>query len=220
MKTLFILLTAIIVLSTTSCIKHEQKPCPTDFRVFGEITPYDSIYKIGDTLTLSSDYHYMVYETNTETNYNLKDIIIEASLSVINIDTICDNLDIRLLDFVDIVPSDVYYYYIQNFSSGHSTLYSNIILDVDTFRNEVKIVLKKSGLYMLGYGPYTIENRSSFKGKCDLYEFDLFSRLNKGLDNNINLLALSPDDHFNNWILKQHPEQNFYHSGGFAYKVE
>lgn len=221
MKTIYLIYLSIIVLFITTCIKDEQKTCPTDFRVYGEVTPYDSVYHIGDTLTLKCDYHYMVYEENTKNYYNLKGVNnIEASISIFNLDTICESLDYRMLDFVDIVPSDIYDYNIQTFSKGNMSLYSNIILKTDTFKNEVKIIFKEKGLYMLAYGPRSIENKSYFEEKCNLVSFNLFPRLNSNLDNNINLLALSPDEHFSNWILIQHPNDNFYNRGCFAYKVE
>ena len=203
----------------TSCIKHEQKPCPTDFRVYGEVTPYDSVYKIGDTLTLKCDYHYMVYEINTKNYYNLKGVSnIEASLWIYNLDTICEELDSRITDFIDIIPNNDFNYYTQTFSSGHIALYSNIILDGDTFRNEVKVVFKYKGLFMLTYGSSSIENKYNFEGKCSSRGFNLFTRLNPGMDNNIELLAQSPDSHFNDWLLKQHTDR--FYDGGFAYKVE
>ena len=221
MKTLFILLTAIIVLSTTSCIKHEQKPCPTDFRVFGEVSPYDSLYHIGDTLTLRTDYYYMVFEKNTKSYYDFKNILnIEAVLNILKIDTVCDNTYSKVTDFVDIIPNNSYNYYIQTYSTGNNTLFSNIILDNDTFHNDVNIVFKKKGLFLLGFGAFSIENKSEFAGKCSLEAFDLSTRLNPYMDNNIQLLALSPDEHFSNWILIQHPNDNFFNRGCFAYKVE
>ena len=214
---LYLILASVFLIS---CGDKASNPCPQKFVVFGKTIPYDSIYHIGDTLTLCAKYNYMVYEQNTKSYYNLKNISgIDVRLGITNIDTICENLDSRLTDYIDVVPNNIYSQRIQTFSNGHIILYSKMILDNDTFRHEIKIIFKQKGLFVLGYGPSCINNNSYFAGKCNNTQYDMFTRLNPDLDNNINLLALSPDEHFNNWILKQHPEQNFYLGGGFAYKI-
>ena len=214
----FIIILSIIAFSS-SCRKQTSNNCPTEFRPNGNVKPYDSSYSIGDTLSLYSHYHYLVYEESTNSYYDLSKVDnIKSALMIYNMDTVCDNLDASLSDFIEIISNDKYNYTLQTFSTGNESLYSNIILDSDTFRNEIKIVFKKKGLFMLVYGLNSIENSSDFEGKCNRYDFNVFTKLNNGYDNNINLLEQSPDEYFNNWILKK-PGERFYR-GCFAYKVD
>ena len=214
----YYLILIIIIISFSSCIKKDVKICPTDFIVYGTLSPYDSIYHLGDTLTLETKYHYMVYEERTNKKYDLKDVSnIESSLSISNLDTICENIDSRLTDFIDLIPNNNFNYRLNTFSGGQTILYSNITFSEDTFYNEIKIVFKQKGLFILIYGPSCVFNRSDFPGKCNNSDFSLYTRLNSNKDNNIQLLALSPDEHFNSWMLIQHPEK--FYRGGYCYKV-
>ncbi len=204
------------ILFFTSCIKEDDKPCPDDFVVYGEVLPYAETYKVGDTITLQAIYSNMIYELKTKKYYDMKDLNIEAIFTIYNIDTSYNVIHHGVNEFVNIIPNNIYNYYIQNFSSGSSSLFSNIIFKNNTFTHKLKIVLKKKGLFKIVYGPFTIENRQYFEGKCKGY-FNLNTRLNKGKDNNIDLLKESPNEHFNTWVFIN-PEERFYR-GGFAYRV-
>lgn len=198
------------------CEKNNE-PCPSNFIVYGEVIPYAETYKVGDTITLQAFYHYMIYEKETKEFYDMTDVHIELGLSIHRFDITNLDLDDDLIELVDLIPNSNYSTHLQYFSNGGSKLFSSIILDIDTFKNELKIVLKKKGLYMLVYGPFSLENNQDFEGKCRNSTFNLFSRLNEGMDNNIDLLKESPDEHFNKWTLEK-PIQRFYR-GGFAYRV-
>ena len=206
----------IILAVSISCKKSED--CPTDFVVYGTVLPYAETYNVGDTLTLETKYSYMIYERNTQQYYDMKGLNIEAILYILKVDTLYNN-DYKegVLKYVEIVKNNNFNYYIQNFSSGGSELFSNILFNNDNFYNKIKIILRKKGLYMLTYGPSTPQNDFDFEGKCNSRDFDLYTRLNKGLDNNIDLLKLSPDEHFNNWTLYK-PDERFYRNR-FAYRV-
>jgi len=207
-----------LIIIATSCHKKNE-PCPTEFQVPGKSIPYAKSYHLGDTLTLQSFYHYMIYEKRTNKYYNMKELDIESGLNIRSLDTTDASYNQDLIKYVDFIPNKNYEYYIQKFSSGNVVLYSNIILDEDTFRNEIKIVFKKKGIFLLGYGPSSLMNRMDFEGKswrCS--DFNLFTIMNAGMDNNIDLLKESPDEHFNTWIL-QSPEDRFYRGASFAYRV-
>ncbi len=206
-----------MVILNTSC-KKEDKKCPTDFVVYGTVLPYAETYNVGDTLTLEAKYTNMIYERNTQQYYDMKGLNIEAILYIYKIDTLFNNdYKVGVLEYVEIVKNNNFNYYIQYFSDGGSELFSNILFNNDNFYHQIKIILRKKGLYMLTYGPSTPQNNFDFEGKCNGSDFDLYTRLNKGLDNNIDLLKLSPDKHFNNWTLLK-PDERFYRNR-FAYRV-
>jgi predicted secreted protein len=54
--------------------------------------------------------------------------------------------------------------------------------------NSIKIVFKKKGLFILHYGPFALEYNNDFDGKCRNVNYNINTQLNKGLDNNIDLL--------------------------------
>jgi hypothetical protein len=201
---------------SSSCRKEKTK-CPSEFVVYGEVLPYNETYKIGDTITLQTKYNYMIYEKNTEKYYDMRNLDIEAEFLIYRIDILFKPIYHNVLDYVTIVNNDSFKYNIETFNSGRSTLFSNIIFNDKTFFQEIKIVLNKKGLFMMVYGPFSLNNNQDFEGKCKNVSFNLFTRLNKNLDNNIDLLKDSPDEHFNTWIL-QKPEERFYR-GGFAFRV-
>jgi len=209
------LLIVLLVVFSISCEKADE--CPTDFIVYGSVTPYMETYKIGDTITLSAKFESMVYDQNTKQKYNLTGINLESELYIYKIDTINDGSIYGLLLYVDTIYSSIYNSYIQYFSDGGSMYFSDILFNNNYYQHSMKIILKKKGIYVLTYGPFVLESNYSFNGKCKGISFDLSPRLNKDLDNNINLLKESPDKHFNTWIL-QKPQNRFY-KGRFAYRV-
>ena len=207
-------LSLIIVL--TSCHKKNE-PCPTEFQVYGEVLPYDSIYKVGDTISLQAKFNKNIYEQKTGKYYNMEKLNIESEFYLFRIDTINDGTDFGVFKYVDIVQSNEFQDYVQTFSSGGQMYFSNIIFNNDTFFHEMKFIPKKKGIYVITYGPFSLNNNMDFEGKCSNSDFFLYTRLNKEKNNNIDLLKQSPDEHFNTWIL-QKPEERFYR-GRFAYKV-
>jgi len=217
MKYLEIFISIIAILAFSTSCKKESESCPIEFVVFGEVLPYAETYKVGDTLTLKTNYNYMIYEKNTKQYFDMKGLNIEAILYIIRTDTIFDSISGKVTEYVEVLDNNNYNYSIQNFSDGSSELFSDILFDGKTFKHELKIILKKKGIFMLTYGPSTIENNFNFEGKCDKYSFFLYTRLNENSNNNIELLSLSPDEHFNTWIL-QMPNERFYR-GRFAYRV-
>ena len=159
----------------------------------------------------------MIYEEETGNTYDFKNIDMESALRINRIDSHYINLDNNLMHFVEIIPNNIYDYYIQTFNDGGSMLFSKLILDKDTFRNEVKIILHKKGVFIINYGPFILEGTQAFEGYCNKTEYQLDTYLNKGQDNNIFLLKDSPNEHFNSWIFIN-PEERFY-GRSFAYRV-
>lgn len=218
MKTKLLYTLFIFILLISSCIKDKEMVCPTEFLLYNsKVIPYDSIYNLGDTLTLIDNFDYMVYEKTTGEYFNLKDYPFEAGLSITKVDTICSNLFSNLLDFINVIPNNKYTYSIQNFSDERSILFSTVNLDADTFRNEIKIILMSKGIYSLKYGCGSIDNRYDFVGKCRSKTYNILGYLNYGMSNNPYLLKQSPDEYFNTWFFNQIKQKGH---GPFIFKVE
>ena len=214
-KTLIIIITLYVL---SACKDKISEPCPNEFVVFGEVNPYSDTYKVGDTISLTATFSKYIFEKKTKKYFNLKDLNIEAEFYIFKIDTINDGTNFGVFEYVNLISSNKYQEYVQNFSEGGQMYFSNIIFKNDTFYHELKFIPKIKGLFVLTYGPFTLDNSMNFEGKCNNWVFNLNTRLNNGENNNIYLLKQSPDEHFNTWIL-QNPEQRFY-PGRYAYKVE
>jgi len=215
MKYISIILILLIVF-TISCVKEDNKPCPSKFVVNGEVIPYAKTYNVGDTINLQAIYNSMIYDRVTKEYYNLENLNIEVGFTVYKIDTLKNNSPHKINEYVNVILNSKYNYYIQNFDNGNSSLFSNIIHNADTFKNEIKLVLKKKGLFMLSYGPFANECNQDFEGKC--IDYQLGTRLNIKRDNNINLLKESQDDFFNTWMFID-TNRFFWQKSGFAYRV-
>jgi len=201
-----------------ACKEKISEPCPEEFLVYGEVKPYADTYNVGDTISLSVTFSKHIFEKRTEKYFDLIDLKIESEFYIFKIDTINDGTDFGVFQYVDLISSDKYQEYVQDFGGGGQMYFSNIIFKNDTFYHELKFIPEIKGIFILTYGPFTMDNNMNFDGKCSNRDFNLNTRLNSDKDNNIYLLNQSPDVHFNTWIL-QNPELRFYPSR-FAYKVE
>ena len=117
-----------LVIITTSCIKKDTAPCPQDFVVYGYTTPYDSVYHVGDTLTFVCDFGNSIYERKTNNNYVLDGLNIEFGFGIYDLDTISGDGYFSVDEYVEVIPNNNYNYYIQKFSNGSASLFSNVIV--------------------------------------------------------------------------------------------
>ena len=215
----YLIYTAIIISTLSSCIK-DNTDCPKEFELPGNVIPYDSVYHIGDTISLISKFSKNVTEVNNHNKYKLEDIIWEFSFRAFRIDsgkTAEDALSTRTDKCFNIINCNDTNYYWDYFSDGGSYLMATTKFDTDTYRLILDISPKVKGIYMIGFGSSTYESYQDFEGKCKGVPFSAHAINNKGKDNNIYLLEESPMPHFNNWIL-QEPEERFY-PFFFAFRV-
>ncbi len=215
------------ILNTSSCKKSPD--CPRDLIVYGTVTPYDSVYHVGETLELvvKNSKRY-IYSQRGEKYYQLNETIFQAGLRVSRIDSSFADYN-HTLNFIEILDDNLFTYnkryYIDELGDSSSSIAFSSINQKDSIYASLKIVLKEKGLYFLSYGVFNmapIHCGISFQfqnnKECVPYDYDLTTRLNKGMDNNINLLLESPNPHFNTWMISS--SDRFYtQRSGFAFRV-
>jgi hypothetical protein len=91
-----------------------------------------------------------------------------------------------------------------------------------TYMLEFKIIPRTEGFFLFQYGlSLHLSPGQTFEGMCPNLRgwFDSYSDLNDMADNNIEYLELSPNSHYNDWIL-QKPEDRFHSKGGYCFYVK
>ncbi len=209
----------LIIFTLSSCIK-DKIDCPIEFELPGQVLPYDSVYHIGDTISLVSIFSKNVTEINNHKGYNLENIKWDFSFRAFRIDSGKTSNDANKTQthkcFNIISSSDTNWYWFY-FSNGGSCLYAKNIIKNDSFNFILNISPQKKGIYIIGFGSGIYDSNQDFKGKCKNVGFNAQALNNKGKDNNIFLLKESPIPHYNDWIL-QKPNERFY-PFSFAFRV-
>jgi len=211
----------ILIVIIASCGKKEDEICPTEFELpSSQFTPYDSLYKIGDTITITSTFSKYLYEKNTGETYNMENIIWNSVLGAFKIDSgnIDDafSTDIRkYFKIVNCSDTNATWY---TFSDGATSLELKYSFYKDSFMLSLSITPKKKGVFIIAFGSGLDNSNQEFEGKCNNKTFNAYCYPNKGKENNIELLKQSPINHFNNWIL-QNPDDRYYEKKYFALKV-
>jgi len=210
---LFIVL---LVAFSISCEKAEE--CPRDFLMYGAVSPYQVKYTIGDTIELMIDVEKDVLEKELSKYYDLSSVKMQCLFMIYDLNNTNDIL-YKVTDYVDGIKEDTLYnQYLHNFSSGSQIVFSSLLYNDGRFKNKIRFIPKDTGLFMLTYGAFLMEDKQYFQGKCNRVDTYLSTRLNKDKDNNIELLNESPNQKFANSM--RNPPENFYETkSGFAYRV-
>lgn len=135
------------------------------------------------------------------------------------------------MDTIDVVENNIkqdfnfiynaeYDYDYLYYSDGGNDLYGEYNYVNDSFDLEIRLVPCKAGLYRMNqscdlwFGVY-----EEHEAKCgDGDEYETFTNMNEGRDNNFHLLYESPESHFNTWI-PQKPDPRFHNAGGYCFRV-
>lgn len=215
MKTTTVLM--IFFLLIYSCIKKEENICPKEFELQGEITPYQDIFHVGDTIFLSNHFYKFVKEKTTGIGYDLKDISFYSGFGIIKIDSGNSIQPSRkkYIHLIECSDSNVYWYSYS--SSEDEVLLAGLSKSNDSLKLDIKISLTTPGLFLIEFGSGVMDCRQDFEGKCGNVSFDAYTRLNAGKDNNIGLLKQSTNEYYNNWIYTQ--KERFYKRGSFVIRV-
>ncbi len=209
------------IITLTSCIKEEKINCPTSFELPAQVIPYKNLYHIGDTIILISKFSKNIYEDNTKKTYNMENITWPAGFRTFRIDSnnnFDEALRTKINDYFSINDCSDSNFNLFSFSNGGDALSMTYNFKKDTFCLFLTISPKRKGLYIITFGGGLDKSEQEFEGKCKNVSFNAYGSLNKGKDNNINLLRESPMEHCNTWIL-QNPEDRFYKKCYFVLKV-
>ena len=211
-----------------ACTKPEC--CPRYFQIPFEVIPLQSVYHVGDTITVQSKFHRQVTAFNGEQKelgtFDMANILWQP-LSVVNrIDTIAHpgmpTFSVIDENFLFLYDSTIDYNIFQSSTSGKS-LTGEFNYQKDSFYLSYKLVCNTPGTFLLlnisldvaGHGL-----QQDFPGKCGRDGFDVWSKMNGGMNNNFEFLKESPDEHWNDWLVKQEEHnKTFSKLGYFCFKV-
>ena len=213
----YIIVFALIGFSS-SCGKEKTK-CPSEFVVYGEVNPYQEVYHIGDTIKLNINSNKMIWDKITEKSYDLSSLKIECAFMIYNLSKEQGNNTIsNVTDLAKVLCDSLYQPVLHTFSDNSQIYFSNLLFYNDSLINTISFIPIDTGIYMLSYGAFLIEDHQNFPQKCKNSATTLFTRLNKGRDNNIRLIKNAPNQPFATQIIS--PESKFYETkSGFAYRV-
>ena len=225
MKKIFLLMLGVALL-TTSCEKKDR--CPDLFELPVQLSPAKKEYRVGDTISIVSKFHKEVKAFNYEGEHvNTIDMEGVAWLPVVDfnrLDTLTDTGKIASSDFrtlCQFLKDTCCTLNIFNYSNGGSSLSGEYQLARDSFFLQYRLILKKTGNYIITHysDNYAGNSPRDYPGKCPGQPgFNVNFRLNAGEDNNVDLLATSPEPFWNTYI-NSNQDDRFHKRGRFCFKV-
>ncbi len=221
-KKVILLVGMFATLSTSSCIKKDcQFGGAYQFEIPMTLSPAKEIYKIGDTISINSQFSDQVYEAVTDQFYSLMEFKFYPAF---DINEISDSIrDQTALNNFEVIIDTVKYDFIEYvYSSGAVTYDGEYLYKDGEYSLEYKLIPKATGLYIFGQDSQTdfLNENQGFPGKCNNKAINVRTILNnRTSNNNIHLAKDSPIHHYNTRIF-QNPEERFTYFGAFVFYVE
>lgn len=215
----YIFLATLLGLSwIVGCGKNCEAPYGTTylFELPVSLTPAQDTFHVGDTIAIVSSFSNRMYEKDLDQFFTIENWQFFPASKLFEISS--NPARSAMLDFNVILDSlyDYDYFY---YSNNEVDLYGEYLNQSNTYELKYKLVPLKSGVYHFRHLVDLDFNRSqTFIGKCKNERVDAFVSMNNGADNNIDYLSLSPDPHYNTWILIK-PEERFHKFGGYCFVV-
>lgn len=220
MKIIIVLICSLLVLvSSSSC---ERKDCgfggPYLFEMKAELSPKQDTFKVGDTITVVSEFDDNVFERNTQTSYKLEDFPFYPIISFVELDTIPIFMSVRNFRFI--FPSS-FNFNIAYLDRGTSFVKGTYLYEKKDYKLQFKFIPRRAGLFGFGLGStlQPLEGDQDFPGRCGKKESDAYVVLNNGEENNIQMLQFSADTAHANWLLEK-PQQRFHDKGVYVFYVK
>lgn len=181
------------------------------------LTPARDTFRVGDTITVESVFSDQVLERNLQQRLPLVDWKFYPRTNINKID---DNPAKDGLPFFEVLLAEAPNYYLREYSSGTSGLSGAYEYNEGNYSLKFKLIPQMPGLFHMENGSalYPQNEWQEFPGRCKKNSSEAFVNMNNGADNNIQYLELSPDPHYNNWILIK-PEDRFHKFGGYCFVV-
>ena len=180
----------ILILSFSSCI-FDGPNCPGDMTLPVSINPYKPYYNIGDTITISSKFHKLLYDQKTEKFYDASKYTFTPIIKLQALDSA--NVPYRgsqIAVFSEFIPDDSLKFSILLYNNPEksSVILGEFCLVGDSIKLEIKLKLLEKGNYWLFIGSLTSGNsklQGNYMDNCRGREI-LFNLLSP--DNNIELM--------------------------------
>jgi hypothetical protein len=205
----------------TSCPRKECRVNggEYDFELSASLSPAQSTYRVGDTISIESVFPSELFDIVTEQLFTLENFRFYPEFFIDEIST--SPIRENGLDYFTVIVDSNYEFSEFRYSSGLVSYIGEYTYRDENYLLNFKIVPKERGFYRLvfGSGLESFGEHQEFPGKCNNVTSNANVKLNEGTDNNIGLLANSPDDKFNTWILEK-PFDRFHRFGSFAFVVE
>ena len=209
-----------------SCEKKDR--CPDVFEIPVQLTPVKKEYRVGDTINIVSKFHKEMKAFNYEGEHvNTIDMEGVAWLPAVDfnrLDTLTDTGKIASSDFrtlCQFLKDTCCGLSLSDYSHGGNSLVGEYQFARDSFFLRYRLILKKSGNYIVSHYSFNYAGSSprDYPGKCPGQPgFNVNFRLNAGEDNNVDLLATSPEPFWNNYI-NSNKDNLFHNRGRFCFKV-
>lgn len=189
-----------------------------DFLIPSTLTPALDTFSVGDTIFFSSIFEDRVYDRGLGKHVVLSDFKFNPLTQIYRLDT----TQIKsALNFFTVLIDELYDPRF-TFAEVGPLMWSNYYYHNGTYKLEYKIIPRKKGLFLFQYGlSLHLTPNQTFDGMCPNLRgwLDSYSDLNGTADNNIDFLELSPNSHYNDWILLK-PEDRFHSKGGYCFFVK
>ncbi|MBN8683368.1 MAG: hypothetical protein J0L99_12020 [Chitinophagales bacterium] len=221
-----LLFTALMGFFVASCEKKDR--CPDVFELPVQLSPAKKEYRVGDTISIVSKFHKEVKAFNFEGEHvNTIDMEGVAWLPVMyfnRLDTLTGTDEPAASDFrtlCQFLKDTCCTLGIFDYSDGGNSLIGEYQFARDSFCLKYRLILTKAGSYILSHYSenYAGNSPRDYPGKCPGQPgFDVNFRLNAGVDNNVDLLATSPE-HFWNTYINSNQDDRFHKRGRFCFKV-
>ncbi len=213
----FILLGVVLLFALTGC-PGEGAGCPSSYRfkIPAQVFPQKDTFKIGDTLTMVSEFSDRVYELETEREYLLENFDFWMVTNLRKIDSVqtIDGFTPNEL-IIDSVYLNTERSYFNNAANVYY-YYLNYKYENNKYVLHCKVVLKEVGLYrfMIGSTMSLAFPSQDFPGKeCPKRDNEGIMYVNERENNNYELLQYAKDEN------KDIKLEKFNNSGSFAFVV-
>ncbi len=207
----------------SSCTKKDcQFGGAYQFEIPATLSPAKTTYRIGDTISISSQFSDQVYEAITDKTYSLYNF---RFYPIFKIDEISDSIidQTALNNFEVIIDTIKYKFNKFIFSSGPAVAYDGEYLyENEEYSLSYKLIPKTTGFY--SFFQSTLigdigDEEQDFPEKCRNKGINIRTILNNRANNNINLARNSPNEWYNTRIFHKH-EERFTYLGGYIFYVE
>ncbi len=205
-----------------SCVSEECENVGVGylFEIPVTLSPTLETYIIGDTIFIKSHFDDLILEKNLEKDFLLKNFLFLPTIYLFKLDTVEDKIS-ALNDFDVILPPNSKLE-LKSDINDIISLDGNYNYNNEYYILEYKLIPKKRGLYYFSHGCYAAATfpGQEFEGKCPNKELnDICVSLNKGSQNNIDLMKKALHENYHTWTLEK-PEERFHRRGSYCFYVE
>lgn len=210
-----ILIKFYILVLLSSCGDNGSN-CPGDMKLPIEIIPYKLFFNIGDTITLSSKFHKLIYDQKTDKYYDATNYKFSPFIQLFTLDSSAEYNSYSRINELAVYNSN---FGCGAFKESLGELVGEYQLIGDTFNLNINLVCIKNGNRMLRFGSLSSGDghlQNNYKFNCRGRKINFYLAFPKV--NNIQLLQQFRSNERNDWILSD-PINRFINYAGYCFEV-